>query len=86
MSHKSITKDELFLVKLFELAQRLGDTYADVDRYAVGKPMSQNDKSVDNIVRMLAQTNFIVKTEGNAIKLTLQGERFVESLLEQVKR
>jgi Mn-dependent DtxR family transcriptional regulator len=80
MVNKSITKDELYLVKLFELAQKLEDTYAEVDRYAVGKAMGQNNKSVDNIVRMLAQTNFIKKGEGDAIFLTPQGERYVATL------
>lgn len=83
---KSITKDELYLVKLSQLAQKLGDPYAEVDRYAVGQAMGQNNKSVDNIVRMLAQTNFIKKGEDNAIYLTPQGERYVEVLLEQVKK
>ncbi len=86
MGHKSITKDELYLVKLSQLAQTLGDPYAEVDRYAVGQAMGQNNKSVDNIVRMLAQTNFIKKGEGNAIYLTPQGEGYVDTLLEQVKR
>lgn len=86
MAHKSITKDELYLVKLSQLAQKLGDPYAEVDRYAVGQAMGQNNKSVDNIVRMLAQTNFIKKGEDNAIYLTPQGERYVDTLLEQVKK
>lgn len=83
---KSITKDELFLVKLFEIAQKMGDAFEEVDRYAVGRAMGQNDRSIDNIVRMLAQTNFIKKGRGNAVYLTDQGDRFVDSLMIQVRK
>ncbi len=80
MVHKSITKDELYLVKLLELAEKLGDIFTEIDRYVVGKAIGQNDKSVDNIVRMLAQTNFIKKGEGDAIFLTRQGQAYVNNL------
>ena len=86
MASKSLTKDELYLVKLLGLAERKGDPYAEVDRYEVGQAMGQNDKSVDNIVRMLAQTNFIKKGEHKAVFLTPHGEKFVHTLIEQVKR
>ena len=85
MSRKSITKDELYLIKLWELAQKQEDPYIEIDRYVVGKAMGQNDKSVDNIVRMLAQTNFIKKGDENCIYLTPHGIRFVETLLESKK-
>ena len=80
MVHKSITKDELYLVKLLELAEKLGDIFTEIDRYVVGKAIGQNDKSVNNIVRMLAQTNFIKKGEGDAIFLTRQGQAYVNNL------
>ena len=83
MSKNSSTKDEVYLMKLWDLAQKLGDTYAEVDRYAVGQAMGQNNKSVDNIVRMLAQTNFIKKADADAIYLTPQGEKYVATLKKQ---
>ncbi|MCX6990832.1 MAG: hypothetical protein NTX49_07220 [Chlamydiae bacterium] len=86
MASKSLTKDELYLVKLLGLAERQGNPYAEIDRYEVGQSMGQNDKSVDNIVRMLAQTNFIKKGEHSAVFLTPHGEKFVHTLIEQVKR
>ncbi|MCX6989114.1 MAG: hypothetical protein WCG14_00350 [Chlamydiia bacterium] len=85
MKQKSLTKDEMYLIKVFDLAHRLGDIYGEVDRYAVGQSMNQNDKSVDNIVRMLAQTNFIKKGEGNAVYLTPHGETFVYTLKDQLQ-
>ncbi len=86
MGNKSITKDELYLVKLYDLAQKLGDTFAEVDRYAVGQSIGQNPKSVDNIVRMLAQTNFVKKGDGDAIFLTPQGESYVGTLRESLRK
>jgi hypothetical protein len=77
----SLTKDELFLLKLFERAQDASDLFQAWDRYAIGRAIKQNDRSVDNIVRMLAQANFIKKEEGNAIYLTEQGIALAKSLL-----
>ncbi|MBM3206992.1 MAG: hypothetical protein FJZ57_00065 [Chlamydiae bacterium] len=79
---KSITRDELYLIKVLELAIKLGDYFEEVDRYAVGQSMGQNNKSVDNIVRMLAQTNFVKKGDGDNIFLTPQGLKYVETLKE----
>jgi hypothetical protein len=85
MKHKSLTTDERYLVKLFEIALKFEGVYSEVDRYAIGQNLSINDKSVDNIVRMLAQTNFIKKGEGSAIYLTPHGEQFVHSLKKQLQ-
>ncbi|MBM3199232.1 MAG: hypothetical protein FJZ58_08305 [Chlamydiae bacterium] len=77
----SLTKDELFLVKLFERSKESLDLFHAWDRYLIGQAIKQNDRSVDNIVRMLAQANFIKKGEGNAIYLTEQGIALAKSLL-----
>jgi len=78
---KGNTKDELFLIKLYQMASMLGDPFQEIDRYLVGTSMGQNPKGIDNIVRMLAQTNFLKKGEGDAIYLTPQGEKLVHALL-----
>ena len=75
-----ITKDELFLIKLYELSKE-----EEVDRYEVGRKMGQNDRSVDNIVKLLAQTNFIKKGDGDSIYLTDLGRQLVEDLLNSKK-
>jgi hypothetical protein len=80
MSQKRITKDELYLSKLSEEAKKLGDLYIELDRYQIGQIIGQNDKSVDNIVKLLAQTNFIKKGSGNSIYITDQGEALVQEL------
>lgn len=83
MSKKATTKDELFLVKLYQMASKQGDPHEEVDRYAVGRAIGQNDKGIDTISRMLAQANFIKKGEGTAVYLTPHGLNLVHRLLEE---
>jgi hypothetical protein len=82
MNQKGSTKDELYLIKLYQMASLLGDAFQEIDCYAVGKAAGYNDRSVDNIVRMLARTNFIKKGEGDSIFLTRHGEALVQRLLQ----
>ena len=81
MQKKSLTKDEMYLVRLKEMAESSGDLFQEIDRYKVGQAIGQNNRSVDNIVRMLAQANFIKKGEGESIYLTPNGIALVASLL-----
>ena len=81
MSNKRITRDELYLITVQKEADKLGDRYHEVDRYSIGQMVKQNDKSVDNIVRMLAQTNFVKLGDGNGIYITELGEVLVEELV-----
>lgn len=78
---KATTKDELFLLKLYELSQRKGTPYEEIDRYEVGKAIGQNDRGVDTIVKHLAQANFVKKGEEKSFYLTPHGLRLVERLL-----
>ena len=80
MKQKATTKDELFLLKLFQMATAKGDPFEEIDRYAVGKAIGQNDRGIDNIVRHLAQANFVKKGEESAIYLTEQGMRLINTL------
>ena len=76
-----MTKDETYLVKLYRMANALGDPFHEINRYEVGKALGHGDKSVDGIVRMLAQTNFIRKGRGDAVCMTPHGMKLVADLL-----
>jgi Mn-dependent DtxR family transcriptional regulator len=76
------TKDEQFLLKLHELALLQGDPFHSVDKYAVGLAIGQNSRGVDNIVRHLAQANFVKKEEENEVYLTQNGLNLVQLLNE----
>ena len=77
---KAVTKDERFLLKLFELASTLGDPTHEVDRYKVGQTMGQKQRGVDTMVRMLAQSNFVKKGSGSNIYLSDGGLTLIKSL------
>jgi hypothetical protein len=70
---KSYTKDEIYLLKFYEMALALGGETAEVDRYAVGRAVGQNDKAVDSLTRNLLQANFFKKGDGAALYLTPNG-------------
>ena len=80
MNKKGMTKDEMFLLKLYELAVEQGGAEEAIDRYSIGQAIGQNDKGIDTIIRHLAQANFIKKSGGNHIYLTPHGLKLVESL------
>lgn len=81
MSKKATTKDELFLIKLYQVALKAGDVEMEFDRFEIGRMIGQNDKGANVIARDLAQANFVRKGEGEAVYLTAHGRSLVESLL-----
>jgi hypothetical protein len=76
-----MTRDEVFLLKLYEMALERGDPSEEIDRYAVGKAVGQNERGANNIARHLAQANFVKKGEGDALFLTPHGLKLVAQLL-----
>ena len=81
MSKKATTKDELFLLKLHELATKQGNAQEEVDRFTIGRAIGQNDKGAHVIARDLAQANFVKKGEEDAVYLTDHGLCLVKILL-----
>ncbi|MBS0620016.1 MAG: hypothetical protein JSS61_00965 [Verrucomicrobia bacterium] len=80
MKKRSMTKDEMFLVKLYELATAQGDPYAEFDRFAIGRAIGQNDRGANVIARDLAQANFVKKGDGDAVYITDHGIRLVSQI------
>ncbi len=78
-----MTKDESFLLKLYELASAQGDLSFAIDRFAIGRAIGQNDKGANVIARDLAQANFVKKGEGDAVYLTDHGLWLVNKLQEE---
>lgn len=75
-----MTKDELFLLKLYELASSKGDPFAEFDRFQIGRLIGLQERGINNTVKLLAQANFIKKGEADGIFLTEHGMRLVELL------
>ncbi|MDR2539590.1 MAG: hypothetical protein LBC45_03150 [Chlamydiales bacterium] len=86
MTQKAMTKDEIFVLKLYELAVQSGAPYEQIDYLEVAKFIGQNIKGAQIIARDLAQANFIKKAEGNKIYLTDHGLKLVAQIIEQQKR
>jgi len=79
MNKKATTKDELFLLKLYEL----GGVENEVDRYLIGRAIGQNTKGVDTIVKHLAQANFVKKGSESSLILTPHGLRLVQEIAKE---
>ena len=81
MRQKSITKDEQFLLKLYEFATQAGDIERAFDRFAIGRAIGQNDRGANIIARDLVAANFVKKGEGDAVYLTAHGLCLIKILL-----
>lgn len=77
------TKDEQFVIKLYELAVKEGDIEHTFDRYEVGQSIQQSTRMVDTICALLIRANFIKKAEDNQIYLTPHGEQLVLRLRDE---
>lgn len=77
------TKDERFVICLYENAQAGGDLEASFDRYAIGMQVSLHERGVDAICKLLVQANFIKKDGEEAIYLTPHGIALAERLVKE---
>lgn len=80
MSRHNRTKDENFILGLYEEAEKAGDLEGPIDRYQAGIAAHIAPKGVDTICKLLLQANFIKKASESEIYLTPNGIRLVESL------
>lgn len=80
---RSMTKDEMFLLKLYELAVKAGSEKTPFDRFVIGRAIGQNDKGANVIARDLAQANFVKKGDEESVYLTDHGLWLVHNLLRQ---
>lgn len=77
MSAKT-TPDERFLIKLYELASAKGDPYSAVKIADVARGIGLKETATKNIVKALAQANFLKKGDNDTVYLTERGARFVQ--------
>lgn len=80
MSHKHYTKDEVYIMCLYEEAEKGGDLEAVFDRYFIGTSAHMHPKGVNATCKLLVQANFIKKSGEEGIYLTPNGIRLVERL------
>ena len=82
MSQIGHTPDERFLIKLFEIAQKKGDPFQTIETKHVAFAISQKETAVKNIIKLLAQANFIKKVSDTSVRLTQHGHAFVLNEIE----
>lgn len=77
MSFKGRTPDEKFLIQLYKTAHAGGDPYSGIDYRGIAHLLGQKELAVKNIVKHLAQANFIKKIDETTVILTSRGFDFV---------
>jgi Mn-dependent DtxR family transcriptional regulator len=82
MSQKGRTPDEKFLIRVYETASRSGDPRVPVDFQHVARSLGQRETAIKNIIKHLAQANFVEKTSDRTLALTELGCQFV---LDEIK-
>jgi hypothetical protein len=81
MNQKSLTPDERLLMKLYQIAMGNGDPFSEIDLPRIAPALGQKEVAVKNIVKLLAQANFIKKIDDTTICLTQHGCDFVIDFL-----
>lgn len=81
MAHR--TKEELFMLRLYEMANLSGDVTKLHDRYAIGAGIGLSYRVVNAICNTLLQANFIKKEGEAGIYLTPRGITLVQTLLSE---
>ncbi len=70
-----MTLDERFLIKLYEVASKRGDPRRPINYQSIAKMLSLKETALKNIVKHLAQANFIKKIDETTLQLTERGCR-----------
>ncbi|MES2273060.1 MAG: hypothetical protein V4487_02580 [Chlamydiota bacterium] len=85
MTQKSQTPDERFLVKFYQTAVQSGDPCVPMDYRGIAKSLGQKETAMKNIIKHLAQANFVKKIDENVLYLTPRGCQFALDTIEDWK-
>ena len=78
---KARTKDEKFMLAVYEEALKAEDMETPFSRYAIGNKIGLHPKGVDTICTLLLQANFLKKENKEDVYITEQGIQLVTTLL-----
>ena len=81
--HKGRTKDESYMLNLYEESCKRPDMDDPHDRYHIGHLTGLQETATDTICQLLMRANFIVKRGEVEIAITPHGIKLVESLKPQ---
>lgn len=85
MQGKSYTKDELFILKLHQEAEKQEEIEHPFDRYEIGQLAGIQERGVNAICNLLIRANFIKKVDETLIYITPQGIRLVNDIKQSHK-
>lgn len=74
------TKDESFMLRLYEEASKQADIEDPIDRFRIGLLVGLHQRAVETICTLLAQANFIKKHGKVEISITPHGIELVKKL------
>ena len=74
------TKDEIYLLAVYDLAVASGDPENAVDRYVAGTHAGISERAVNAISNLLIKANFIKKSDEQGVYLTPHGISLVKQL------
>lgn len=77
MSQKGTTPDERFLIAVYKTAMGGGDPFREVNARGVARSIGLKETALKNIMKHLAQANFIQKVGDDSLYLTKRGCDFV---------
>jgi len=80
MVERAKTKDEMFMLRLYEEASKLEDIEDPLDCYVIGELAGLQARGVNAICALLARANFIKKRGGDDISITPHGIKLVENI------
>jgi len=83
MNQRSQTPDERFLISLYQAAKKKGDLFAPFDSREIARSVGLKETALKNIVKHLAQANFVKKVDPALVYLTQRGCDFVIDELSQ---
>ncbi len=83
MTKKARTKDELFMLKIYQESIKQETPDHPFNRYEMGKLVGLQEKAVDTICTLLLQANFLKKENKTDVSITPHGVKLVINLLEE---
>lgn len=80
---KQKTKEEKFLIAVYEAALATGNIENSVDRYEVGQKIGLHPRGINTICNELAQANFIKKRGSEEVAITSNGITLIQRLKDE---
>jgi Mn-dependent DtxR family transcriptional regulator len=79
---KAKTPDEKLMLQFYQMAEQKGDLLCVLSVKLAAEKVGLKETATKNIIKLLAQANFVIKIDETRIHLTEHGCRFVQEELD----